>query len=376
MTDKGFGKAIISRCMLLRMMLAMICSGIAPATLVQAQQSELEEIVARYNAMHAKIGDEYSADILSALDRYGRSVDALAKQAQSQGDLETVLSLMSEAKRFKAEKNVPDNDDDDLNPLLSKLRQGYRLAIQEADEKRAVSLPALQDSYVKRLDAMKRQLTKDGKLEEALAVKAEIDRVNGGLDTVIIKGVNSNRDRTNRTRDVPPESYDPFLDESDTPGRLMDASPESSDPEPSARQKFLDRHNERRNAGRSSTRRGNSESLTEGIDRYRDAINSMADKFSRGESEVAKLSTVTSDPSAYKGRVIRSGVYLVSAFARGVTVSSTSGGKNTVEMLPYTLDAGKDAENVFNAIGAGGRAVVTYGVVSEDNITLFALDSL
>ena len=375
-TDSWNMNKSLSRYSPWRTSIAMIGSALALATAAHAQPSDLEEVVNRYNAVHEKIGADYSKAIHSAIERYGRSVDAMAKQAQSQGDLETVLALMAEAKRVDAEKTVPDSDSSHLNPMLAKLREGYQLAVQTAEDRRATALPALQDSYVKKLDAMKRQLTIEGKLEEALAVKAEMERVESGLNTATGMGVNVDAEPYESSADVSSPAYDPFLDERETTSVSPSVVRGVASVEPSARQKFLDRQNQIKNARPSTTRQHGSESLGEGISQYREVIPSMAEQFKRGESKAVKLSVVKNDPSAFKGQVLRSGVYVVSAFARGVTVSATSGGKDTVEFVPYTMEIGKDAEKIFTEIGAGGMAVVIYGVVNEDNLTLFGLDPL
>ncbi len=370
-----------------------------------AQKTSLAQAQERYEAMQAKIEAEYSAGTRSAVERYGQSVEALVKRAQSQGDLEALLALMAEKKRFKKEQNIPRGDFDDLHPTLVKLREGFSSAVMEPKRKRASSMPALQTAYLKKLDTMKRELTIDGRLEDALAVKAEMDRVadEAEFEPVSVESTNTRpefggggTDEVNSPfqaeenpflaeSDPSQQKDDPFLKENDPflqeskpkPARSSTATVKTSaDPAVSARQKFLDRQKKLRAKRSSSSRTRSSESLAEGMTQYRETMSAVAEKFSRGESKVVKLSEVKRDLSAFTGDIIRSGVYLVSAFPRGVTVSALSNGKDPVDFIPHSSDVGMDATKLFKDLGRGGMAVVTYGVVSEDNLTLFAIESL
>lgn len=335
---------------------------------VAALAGELDQVRDKYTQMHTKFSMEYSAAVASAGNRYGASLDALVKHSQSRGDLEALLSVMEEKKRFEAEKTIPRDTPSGTSLSLQKIRQNYFSAISGAEKRRDTTLPMLQSSYLKKLEEMKKQLTREGKLEAALAIKAEIDSVGRGRSNAPVAQNEKAAPVVNNVfEERPTVSPEPVT-------ASRNDSKESSTV--SARQAFLDRRREKReNRKRRSTARP-TESLSEGMGQYREAMQSLAAKFESGESEIARLREVQSSPDTYVGRVLRSGVYVQTAFARGVRVSSGASGANAIELMPNSMGIGKAAQALFKEVGTGGMVVITYGVVNKDLYTLLEMKTL
>jgi hypothetical protein len=342
-----------------------VCFGVSHVT---ALAGELDEVRDIYTQMHTKVSTEYTTAVASAGERYGASLDAVVTHAQSRGDLEALLSVMAEKKRFGAEKTIPRDTPSGASPSLQKIRQNYFSAITNAKKRRDATLPMLQSSYLKKLEEMKKQLTREGKLEAALAIRSEIDSVGQG------------RSKAPAVRkETPPPVVDNRFEArpqvSPKPATVnKDESNESSSV--SARQAFLDRHRKKSEDRKRSSSARPTESLSEGMGQYREAMQGFAAKFESDESEIVRLKEVQSSPDTYVGRVLRSGVYVQTAFARGVRVSSGASGANSIELMPNSMSIGKAAQELFKAVGPGGKVVITYGVVNKDLYTLLDMKSL
>jgi hypothetical protein len=342
-----------------------VCFGVSQVT---ALAGELDQVRDKYRQMHAKVSTEYSTTVASAVERYGASLDALVTYAQSRGDLESLLSVMAEKKRFESEKTIPRDAPAGASSSLQKTRQNYFSAIANAQKRRDATLPKLQSSYLKKLEEMKKQLTREGKLEAALAIKAEIDSV----------GRETGAPPVSRKKTAPPVVDTVFEERSQISPELVTGSREESNESAtvSARQAFLDRHRMKSEDRKRSATARPTESLSEGMGQYREAMQGLATKFAAGESENVRFKEVQGSPDTHVGRILRSGVYVQTAFARGVSVSSGASGANAMELMPNSMSIGKAAQELFKAVGPGGKVIITYGVVNKDLYTLLDMKSL
>ena len=99
----------------------------------------------------------------SILLSYGKSLDTIMADAKRKGNLDSVLILQAEQKRFTAEKTIPDPID--AKDLLRSTSEAYYRPMF-----------AVVDWYVKALDALiKRQVMTD-QIEAAKVVKTEKDK--------------------------------------------------------------------------------------------------------------------------------------------------------------------------------------------------------
>lgn len=120
---------------------------------------------------------EQAAASLSLQEQYRRGLETLRGALQKSGDLDGVLAVKSEIDRFALDRRLSFASSDgapaDLKALQSRCVDAAARLGAEQQRKRT----ALVADYVKRLGAMQRTLTITGKLNEALEVKAEIERV-------------------------------------------------------------------------------------------------------------------------------------------------------------------------------------------------------
>lgn len=108
------------------------------------------------------------------------------------------------------------------------------------------------------------------------------------------------------------------------------------------------------------------------LNEYVNTMTSLYDTYRTKGPEGAGFEAVQKDTESYVGRVLRSEVYLVSAFAREVRVVPTNGrGAKDGRLVPHSLKVGLVADKLFRAGGKGHKVAITYGVVNENSLTLF-----
>jgi hypothetical protein len=125
----------------------------------------------------------------SAADRYGAFLDQARQQLQQKGDLDGYLAVQAEQKRLESEKTIATGSNAALHPLVAIARTGYATTVAAAKRKREERFHTLTSRYAETLDAMKRSLTVAGKIQEALAVRDEAERVRKLIRPVETAGV-------------------------------------------------------------------------------------------------------------------------------------------------------------------------------------------
>ncbi len=108
---------------------------------------------------------------------YEKSLVAIKASRQKAGDLAGVLACWEEEKRFKKEKTVPAESSPDLPQRIRKVRSSFLQSAADAEVKKAKKLKALNESYVRRLTALKKELVTQGKIEDAVTIDTEIKRM-------------------------------------------------------------------------------------------------------------------------------------------------------------------------------------------------------
>ncbi len=113
----------------------------------------------------------YDADVAKLNAGYLAGLDRAAATAQSAGELDTVLALTAEKKRLEAKQPVSATDDAGTPAALKNLRTIYRTSLAKLDEQRTANHTALLTPYATRLQQIEADLTKAGRIADAVAVK-------------------------------------------------------------------------------------------------------------------------------------------------------------------------------------------------------------
>jgi hypothetical protein len=121
--------------------------------------------------------DDYAKVAAAWPDDYARLLESLRKAKQTAGDLDGVLAVKKEIDRFALDPHLSPEalvtSPPELRALQSRCADYSNKLRLQRSRKRA----DLFADYLKRLNAMQRNLTVAGKLEEAVAVNSEIKRI-------------------------------------------------------------------------------------------------------------------------------------------------------------------------------------------------------
>jgi hypothetical protein len=141
-------------------------------------ETELEKLRAIYETSLKKIETDHRAARSSIHAGYKQSLRSLADRYRAAGQLEQMLAVRTEQKRFAADPTIPDlSKTADSETTVSRLQANQHTRLADATIAMNRSVVALTDKYVAHLEVRKRRYTIDNYIESALAVKQEIERV-------------------------------------------------------------------------------------------------------------------------------------------------------------------------------------------------------
>ncbi len=140
---------------------------------------------------------------------YVQRLADLGASLQAQGNLEGVIAVRAEHDRFEREQAVRTSDRVEQPAELANLQERYR-ASQYSDVflENAQAATRLLDRYTEGLERMVTELVREGNIEDAQAVRQEIDRVNA-LEARqeikrVLEGVATTRGGEDKSTPTPP----------------------------------------------------------------------------------------------------------------------------------------------------------------------------
>jgi serine/threonine protein kinase len=144
----------------------------APAPPAVTLPPELTTLQQQYDKLLAeRVTGIYDADVAKLNTGYLAGLDRAAATAQSAGELDTVLAIQEEKKLIAAKQPVPATDDAKTPEALKNLRTIFRTSLAKLDEQRTTNHAALVTPYATRLKQIEADLTKAGRITDAVAVK-------------------------------------------------------------------------------------------------------------------------------------------------------------------------------------------------------------
>jgi len=116
------------------------------------------------------VGQQYASSVADLDVKYLGAVERAMQAATQGGKLEETLALQDEIQRVKAKGPLPENDDG-VAPSLAKLRATYREQLGKLLNVRQQAIAPIIEKFDAALAMHQAELTKGGKLQEAVAVK-------------------------------------------------------------------------------------------------------------------------------------------------------------------------------------------------------------
>ena len=156
--------------------IALLLVSVAVTCLGQ-QEFSLAQLKGRYEARLAELDQARDKAIADAPARYRLFLQNLEKQFIDQGDLKGVLAVRAETNRFAKAATVTTNDLVVVPDALLLMQKYFMEAPATAERSRLKGRDELNRSYLKALELLKVDLTKKARIEEAVVVAAEIERM-------------------------------------------------------------------------------------------------------------------------------------------------------------------------------------------------------
>jgi hypothetical protein len=173
--------SVLSRCVMSIVGSLLLLTG--SACLAQTTPSSAEKSVdlKTLQDIYAKAIQKVESDSASASQSlpatYLKELQKLQQTVQNAGDLEGLTAVKRELERFKTEQTVPAQPAASILDAIKKLQTQYKSAVAKNDLEKNKKIVSISKQYLENLGSLQVELTKSGKIPEALDVKAEIKRV-------------------------------------------------------------------------------------------------------------------------------------------------------------------------------------------------------
>ena len=180
-----------TNCSIVIVALALACSALAQesaspqvASAPVKPQSEMEKWIvatdAQWQAAFKRdVTDVHNAELNKVKLQYLNALEDGIKKTSAAGDLEGALALRNEQKRITEGGGLPVQDEPGDARSMKQSRMGFRAQLAQAEQSHAMRLKALHAKYDQTLAQAQAQLTRYGRLDDALLVKVKRDEVAG-----------------------------------------------------------------------------------------------------------------------------------------------------------------------------------------------------
>ncbi len=132
-----------------------------------------EDLKKKFDTALSKIVDEHAKSIENLNRYYLAALVKFEQQFQSEGKLTELVKVKNERELFEQSGAMGPGD----LPEITDLRSRMEIAREPIDEKKTEDIVKLTTSYLRILEPLQTKLTQAGRIEEALAVKSETERV-------------------------------------------------------------------------------------------------------------------------------------------------------------------------------------------------------
>ena len=151
------------------------------ATASAASAQDLKDILSKHQQAYEQELAKNDTGVRKALEalpeQYLQALKKLEQTFQQAGDLDGLLQTRKEIERFTASKQLPDEASAQPLKALSDIQRKFVERSRDMNLNRNRQVVALADRYLAVLESLKKSLTVQGKIEDALQVNAEINLV-------------------------------------------------------------------------------------------------------------------------------------------------------------------------------------------------------
>jgi len=178
------------------MLFAVVICVVLPAVIALGADAQ-DTLRAKYEDALSDITAVYGGSVSNALSQYGRDIDLVMNALKKKGKLDAYLLARKEKSRFANDRTVPEATRDTA-PEIERVRQRCRHALVEAEQKKDRSVKTLLGQYHRQLTLLVKRLMADDRIEDAISVKQEGDKVDFMLADLASKSIKQTRVRKPR----------------------------------------------------------------------------------------------------------------------------------------------------------------------------------
>jgi len=147
--------------------------GLLSTVLILPAHAGLAEVEKEFQVRYrSQVGAKHDAAVKQLKDRYLAILDREGQKARKEGLLEDALALKTEQDSVRSGQFAPVvKDAPPTPPALERLRELHARELDKLDASRQVAVQPLVNAFDAKLVALQTEMTKTGKLEEALKVR-------------------------------------------------------------------------------------------------------------------------------------------------------------------------------------------------------------
>lgn len=161
------------------MFLTATLASLAFAGFASAQTAvTMESLRNSYDSKLVKLQAEVNTDV--RLKMYDRLLQTTMAAHQKAGSLDGVLAMKKEKERLSKERTVFTGEPD--SKALSSFILEHNREWQQAETENCKKVVALSEWYIANLEVLKKQFTQQGKIDDAIIVRGEVERVRGSAE--------------------------------------------------------------------------------------------------------------------------------------------------------------------------------------------------
>ena len=162
----------------LRPLLLCLFSCLCLASVGAADLKSYKDV---YQKNSEGITQSYQPKFAGVQQQYQKALESLKAQAKSQGDLTKTMAAIAEIERFQKAKSLPAAPDESVLPEIKALQSAYVKQYNRLEQEMTAELGTLTTKYDQALDRLQKELVKDEKLTEAMAIQQERETVQAAL---------------------------------------------------------------------------------------------------------------------------------------------------------------------------------------------------
>jgi RNase P subunit RPR2 len=161
-------------------------AGVLPSA-GPGQLAELAPLRTRYQEQLDGTASDFTRKMDEWPDKYLAALKALMEQVRQQGIYDEWDAVKTELDRFEADRQIQPKDVAAQPARLGQLQKQHLDLLAQYRRARASGVVKAADEFVARLEELQKKLTRDGNMEMAAAVNAQIRQVRGSAEYLAAK---------------------------------------------------------------------------------------------------------------------------------------------------------------------------------------------